>query len=300
MATHLFRKTSLERNASPEQLDQFISITTPRAWILLCGIASIIIGIIIWGFAGSISQTVTAKGIVFPQKGAMNIVAEVDGQVSDVRVRVGDYVLEGETLAVAPQQNLLMNLKKMKSEPAASKKDIDSMIMEYENKSIIKTPVAGQVMEILSKGDFISPGEILAKIIQQDQSLNNREVIAYVDAAISKKLRLGMEVQVSPDFAPREEYGYMQGYVTKISNYPVNQTDLVKTLGNEKFANGLLPDGNAVEVRITLNIDPDALNMVKWSNKKGGKLPVEAGTTCKIQIIVNRQKPINLIIPENF
>ena len=45
----MFRKVSLDRLASPEQLDEVMSVTSARTWIALAGLVVLLIVVIIWG-----------------------------------------------------------------------------------------------------------------------------------------------------------------------------------------------------------------------------------------------------------
>jgi len=45
----VFREKSLERVSSPEQLDSYIKAVNPAAWVILCAIAVLLVGAIIWG-----------------------------------------------------------------------------------------------------------------------------------------------------------------------------------------------------------------------------------------------------------
>ncbi len=49
MNLNVFRKVSLERLSSPEQLDQLLRVTSPKSWISFIGVASIIVIAILWG-----------------------------------------------------------------------------------------------------------------------------------------------------------------------------------------------------------------------------------------------------------
>lgn len=50
----IFRKKSLERVSSPEQLDAYLKVTSPKVWIILIGVIVLLIGFICWGVVGKI------------------------------------------------------------------------------------------------------------------------------------------------------------------------------------------------------------------------------------------------------
>ena len=49
MNQQVFRKKSIERISSPEQLDAYIRVTTPGVWLLLTAIAILLVGVCVWG-----------------------------------------------------------------------------------------------------------------------------------------------------------------------------------------------------------------------------------------------------------
>jgi len=60
----IFRKVSLERLSSPEQLDQLMTVTTPCGWISLAAIGGVILTALLWSIFGTIPKTVKSQGIL--------------------------------------------------------------------------------------------------------------------------------------------------------------------------------------------------------------------------------------------
>ena len=48
MGRQLFRKKSIEKNASPEQLDDYIHLPGPRIWMVWTAVILLLAGICIW------------------------------------------------------------------------------------------------------------------------------------------------------------------------------------------------------------------------------------------------------------
>lgn len=48
----VFREKSLERMASPEQLDDYIRVTTPSIWLVLLAVVILLVGILAWSMLG--------------------------------------------------------------------------------------------------------------------------------------------------------------------------------------------------------------------------------------------------------
>ena len=50
----IFRKKSLERVTSPEQLDDYIKVTTPSVWLVLAATLILIAGTLFWAVFGRV------------------------------------------------------------------------------------------------------------------------------------------------------------------------------------------------------------------------------------------------------
>jgi HlyD family secretion protein len=111
----LFRKVALERLSSPEQLDQLIRVTTPRAWFNLLALGLILLAAVAWGIWGSIPDKVSGQGILINSGGVYNIVHSSAGQITDIRVRPGDKVKRGEVVARIDQLELVDQINQLKS-----------------------------------------------------------------------------------------------------------------------------------------------------------------------------------------
>ena len=64
MENSLFRKRSLERIASPEQLTDAIRVTSPNVWIILTAIAVLLIAVLVWSVFGALTDTLQTKALV--------------------------------------------------------------------------------------------------------------------------------------------------------------------------------------------------------------------------------------------
>jgi len=291
----IFRKSSLERISSPEQLNEYIKITNPGVWAVILGCMALFVAVGFWSFFGSIPNSMQANGLVFPQDGVTAIIPVEGGRISDVQVKVGDFVQAGRIIAVVPQEELIMQINELKAQSNPDLRKIKALLSEYERKSLIVAPVSGIVLNVMGVHETVSSTQTLASIVKQEKFANDKQIICYIPSSVAKNLREGMEIQASPSFAPREQYGYMYGYITSMGTYPVTENNVLATLGSAQYAQGLLPQGSCVEVRITLTPDPDSADKIKWSNKKGEEVNLSIGTNCNLLIITKKLKPYQLL-----
>lgn len=107
----LFRKTSLEKLSSPEQLDKMIVITPPSLWIALSGAGLIIAAALIWAVFGRLPVNVETQGIYVNYGGTYSVYSEAAGIVKEVAVREGDTIEEGDTIAYLNGEEIQQKLE---------------------------------------------------------------------------------------------------------------------------------------------------------------------------------------------
>lgn len=83
MSEEIFRKKSLEKVKSPENLDDYIRVANPGVWLLLISVVFLLAGACVWGALGHIDSTVPASVRVKDSE-AVCYIAEED--MSSVRV----------------------------------------------------------------------------------------------------------------------------------------------------------------------------------------------------------------------
>ena len=52
----VFRKKSIARISSPEQLNDYICVSSPSVWLILLSVAVLLAGVIIWGVFGTMNS----------------------------------------------------------------------------------------------------------------------------------------------------------------------------------------------------------------------------------------------------
>ncbi len=116
VSSNIFRKVSLERLASPEQLDQLMRVTDSRGWVALAGVGLILATAIGWGFGGRIPETVRGTGMLVKSGGIFQVTPSAGGRVVDVAVTVGEEVSEGQVVARIAQPELADRVNTLRSE----------------------------------------------------------------------------------------------------------------------------------------------------------------------------------------
>lgn len=142
----IFRKVSLDRLSSPEELDQRLAVTTPIGWLALVSISLLVTAALIWGFLGSISDKAVGRGIILSSGGITSITHHANGQITDLSINDGDYIEKGQVIARIDQSELIANINQSKADLEAAKAiDLENLEM---NNSKLNYNVYGKIAEI--------------------------------------------------------------------------------------------------------------------------------------------------------
>ncbi|KUO78393.1 MAG: hypothetical protein APF81_01205 [Desulfosporosinus sp. BRH_c37] len=112
----LFRKVSLERLSSPEELDQQLTVTTSVGWLALCAAAFLLAAALVWGVYGSIADKTAGEGIIISSGGITNIVHHTGGQITGVSVKDGDLVEKGSVIMRVSQEQTVEEINELKAD----------------------------------------------------------------------------------------------------------------------------------------------------------------------------------------
>jgi hypothetical protein len=93
MDQQIYRKKSLERISSPEQLNDYLRVTNPSVWVILLAVIILLAGLLYWSSVTTIESYVS--GMAEVKGGVMNI--RFDDQQFAKNVEAGMKVSAGNT-----------------------------------------------------------------------------------------------------------------------------------------------------------------------------------------------------------
>ena len=110
MSSTIFREKSLEKISSPEQMNDYIRVSSPSVWMVLAAVIVLLAGVCVWGMFGHLDTAVQTGGVctngrltVFVgeedhDKIGENAVISVDGveytvaEITNAPIRVDDQI----------------------------------------------------------------------------------------------------------------------------------------------------------------------------------------------------------------
>ena len=191
MPDSLFRKKSLDRVSNPDQLDEYLKVSSTGLWFILAGLTAVFIGFALWGFFGHILDT---------------------AQITGTALKINN------------------------------------------------SPLAVYAFLPIEQGRMLTPG---------------------------------MAVQASPDYTPREQFGYIFGEVDSVSGVPETADHIRTRLGGKEADLIVLPEGNLIEVVIGLDVDEGG--RLVWSRPEGSDIQVLEGSTVLLTVVIAEWRPVDLL-----
>lgn len=105
MARSIFRKASLDRVSNPEQLNDYIRVTNPGVWMILCAVILLLTGICVWGVFGRLDTTLTVAAVT-DENQTICYVKETEAQAlkTGMQVRIGEKQYQISDISQQPVQ----------------------------------------------------------------------------------------------------------------------------------------------------------------------------------------------------
>lgn len=89
MNKQIFRKKSVDRMSSPEQLNDYIKVTNPGVWMVLAAIVILLVGVCVWGVFGKLETKLSVAAV--SQDGQTVLYVKEDN-IASVRENMSVYV----------------------------------------------------------------------------------------------------------------------------------------------------------------------------------------------------------------
>jgi HlyD family secretion protein len=223
---------------------------------------------------------------------ARNNLYSIQGQLSQSQVRLQEIIAEEIKIARETQEKR-----------NDRKKDIDEssrQLKEYQTQrewtTKIRSPYRGQVIEkLVERGNPVTEKDRIVTVETEESPM---QAVIYIPAGDGKKVRPGMQIQISPSTVKPEEYGFIIGQVNSVSFFPSTPDGMQRVLRNEQLAKELSQHGSAIEVSADLLKDTHTASGYKWSSPQGPPIEVFSGTLCNGNIVVGNKRPIEYVIPK--
>lgn len=193
------------------------------------------------------------------------------------------------------QQKININNQRI----AENERRLKHLQERYDIQTNIRSSYGGEVLEVLTDaGVIVGQGTPLFKLKNQNQIAGDKlRGVLYIPSQDGKKIKEGMEALVVPSTVQPQEYGFMKGKITYVSDFPITQKGMMMTVKNDQLVQGLLSRGALFEVYVEFEKDEEAFSGFKWTSAQGPHIAINEGTSCMGKITVKSEPPATMVVP---
>ncbi|WP_419786983.1 NHLP bacteriocin system secretion protein [Pseudodesulfovibrio sp.] len=232
---------------------------------------------------------ITPKEVETTRKNMQSVLADIN----DCKLKIADVQAADLDLKSKAEQDTLQS-RKQETDLELSLESVERRLQVFTK---VRSPYDGVVVDTgMELGDYVSPGMPVVTLRPVDSPL---EASLLFPAEVGKKIKPGMVAYVYPSTASKEEYGCIYGLVSSVGEYPASPESLMKSIGSRQLVQAIMEQGVMIMVRVVLLRDPDTASGFKWSSSEGPEdTSIEAGTVCTGNVVLKRNRPIDLLFPK--
>ena len=216
--------------------------------------------------------------------------------VERLKVQMAEVSNRQHDLGYSMQQKIRVQEQQI----AEAERNLQFLTERHDTQSNIKSPYTGEVVEVLTDaGVMVGPGTPLFKLKNQHrgEELARLTGVLYIPSQDGKKIKRDMEAFVVPSTVQPQEFGFIKGKVTYVSDFPITQQGMMTSVKNDQLAKGLLAMGPLFEVHVAFEKDNQSFSGFKWTSAKGPDIAIKEGTSCMGQITIKQENPVAIVIP---
>lgn len=203
--------------------------------------------------------------------------------------------LDTHTATQAEQD--LSTITNRKKEIQETERSVIQLQLQLQKSSQIVSDYDGRVLEVIAKaGQQIQPGAGIGTIAAESPGAKLVSVV-FLPVGEGKKITAQMSAQVTPTTVKREEFGAIEGKVTKVSEFPITQQGAASLVGNPDILRGILAEGAQIAVFTTLEPSASTASGYRWSSSQGPNQKMTPGTTTSVRITIAERTPISYVLP---
>lgn len=233
MNTEIFRRVSIERLSSPEQLDQLLKVNSTRSWAALLAVLVLVSMTVVWAFRGSIATTAPGQGVIVRTGGVLNVVSSGSGVVASLNIKVRDRIRKNQVIAQVAQPALVERIRATAEAIAeaerqravasqirsgSAKLQMDALNRQRENADR-EIKVLQEQAKLVSEQIPVE-AELLAKgLLTRQQTIATQQKLVEIEgriAAISADLKRYDSEQFAIESQPLQADVEMQSRVTSL------------------------------------------------------------------------------------
>ena len=281
----LYREEAIRSRGKTERLDVLPQVTAPHEWVILAGLALVLLAAGAWSVFGSIERRLTAECLLVRPGDRRAVLAELSGAVTEVLVRTDDAVRPGQALARVGRPELRRSIRLARARIAAletgpagerlraARAALADLELAESVGDVIVSPYAGTVAALaLTPGRPVTAGAEVARI--RTGGAAGMEAVALMAPADAALVAAGMPARVLAPAPDGRGMSALEARVAAVSARPASAPSWLAGFG--------LPA-------------PDHGRLVRLSLRSAPSRTLADGERCRLDVVTRRQAPIRFL-----
>ncbi|MBI4818698.1 MAG: NHLP bacteriocin system secretion protein [Deltaproteobacteria bacterium] len=221
-----------------------------------------------------------------------NRITEQEQQMADLENQLQE--LESQEAQLSEQTQSAVFGREM--EASEARRAIGRFEEQLTEEREVRAEYAGRVIELTTgEGELVSKGINLGSIDTRDEAAT-LAAVAYFKLSDGNKIKPGMTIRIIPAIVDEKRFGGLVATVKSVSNYPVTEEGVARTIGNSEAARTLTKDAHYIEVYADLRPD-DTFSGYEWERFGGPDAKITAGTMGTARANTLEVRPLAFVIP---
>lgn len=188
MDNQFIHKDTANQILLPDQLDQLVEVISPRSWLPLAFLGSLVMSLLTWSVFGRLPLYVMGHGVLLEPGQIMPFQTLSRGPIEDIYVQSGDRVKKGEVIATIRQEALVHELQQRENELENLQAQTQQVLnSKREEISFNQQDIEQQRLQLRNE---LSGAKSLAPIIQESGVESIRESRNSINIQLSHNHRL--------------------------------------------------------------------------------------------------------------
>lgn len=247
------------------QLNESIKVMSSSSVVLLVTMLFLVLSIIIWLFAGTVTDKASIKGVVFSASGTSDISIPQAGTVRSIFIHEGQKVQAGQHIAMV------------------------SIGSAY---SVLTSDCDGIVLSCKQDNESFEAFEPVATLVRDCDEDKGLVLVAFADLDNIKDIAKGQNVQIWPSNEDKDEVGYVRGRINKVDKLPIDRDQVANRIRIPEYIDALTP-GNQISYQVIVNLNRSAQDpsQLDWTFDNNTHPQMNIGTLCDA-IVITREYSI--------
>ena len=133
-----------------------------------------------------------------------------------------------------------LTVKEISNQISILEVQLKNLIKQYKLESEVTAKASGIVRQVNVKiGTSVSTDYVLTLLDSDSGNLSNYIVNVYIPSSSNQVVKKGMVVDVEPVNIDKNLYGWLEGKITEVSQFPESNSGFLITLSNENLIDEL-------------------------------------------------------------